>query len=318
MINSLDFEKNVHELEKKINDLRHLSDSSDINVSDEIERLKSKLDKNLNSIYEKLEPWQVVQVARHPDRPNFLEYVNELTEDFTTLAGDRKFGEDKALIGGLARFRGRSVVVMGQQKGRETEDRIIHNFGMAKPEGYRKAQRLMEMAEKFKLPIITLVDTAGAHPGVKAEERGQSEAIAKCIETMANLHVPVISTIIGEGGSGGAIALAVGNSVFMLENSIYSVISPEGCASILWRTAKKKKSAARALKLTSHDLKKLNVIDRIITEPIGGAHRYPKKTIRLVGDTIENELKLFSNIKPEKFKNQRYAKFMNIGRIMDI
>mgnify|MGYP001371838150 CR=1 FL=1 len=318
MITPLDFEKNVHELESKLNDLRNLSHSGDVNMNEEIERLKKKVEKSLKDLYANLDSWQIVQVARHPGRPNFLDYVEGLTVDFTPLAGDRNFAEDPAIIGGLCRFRGQSIVILGQQKGQDTESRLKHNFGMARPEGYRKARRLMEIADKFNLPLITLVDTAGAHPGIGAEERGQAEAIARCIETMSNLKVPVISTIIGEGGSGGAIAIAVGNVVMMLEYSIYSTISPEGCASILWRTVEKKKEAAKALKMTAADLKALNVIDCIIKEPLGGAHRYPQQAIASVGDAIEKELKKLALIKPEELKQQRHAKFLSMGRTIGL
>ena len=254
MHNFLDFEKPIAELEGKIEELRHLTGNDEVNIADEVARLQDKLTKLLQSTYGKLTAWQKTQVARHPDRPHFTDYVAHLFEGFTPLAGDRLFGEDEAIIGGLARLQGRSVMVIGHEKGRDTESRVKHNFGMAKPEGYRKAIRLMRMAERFGIPVITLVDTAGAFPGADAEARGQSEAIARSIEACLDIKVPLISVIIGEGGSGGAIALAVANSVMMLENSIYSVISPEGCASILWRSGDEAKTAAEALRLTAQDL----------------------------------------------------------------
>jgi len=272
----LDFEKPIAEIEGKIAELRHLSDSDGLNIAEEVSRLQTRVDRDLRQAYAKLTPWQKAQVARHPDRPHALDYINALIDDFMPLAGDRAFGEDSAIIGGLGRFKDRSVMVIGIEKGRDTETRIKHSFGMARPEGYRKARRLMELADKFGIPVVTLVDTAGAYPGVDAEERGQAEAIARCIETCLGIRVPLVSLIIGEGGSGGAIALAVGNVVLMMEHSIYSVISPEGCASILWRDGKEASVAAEALKITAQDLERLGVIDGIIPEPIGGAHRAPQ------------------------------------------
>lgn len=289
-MNFLDFEKPIAELEGKIEELRHLADTGEINIADEVGRLQGKLQKMLVTTYAKLTPWQKTQVARHPDRPHFLDYVGALVEDFTPLAGDRSFAEDRAIIGGLGRFRGRSVMVIGHEKGHDTESRVRHNFGMARPEGYRKARRLMQMADRFKLPIVTLVDTAGAYPGVDAEARGQAEAIARCIETCLDVRVPLISLIIGEGGSGGAIALATGNTVLMLEHAIYSVISPEGCAGILWRSGDNAKDAAEALKLTAQDLLKLGVVDDIVAEPLGGAHRDRKAAIAAVGDALDRAL----------------------------
>lgn len=315
MMMPLDFEKNVHQLEGKLKELLSLSDAGEINITDEVKRLDHKVKKLLRSTYSKLTPWQKVQVARHPERPNFLEYTKALIEDFVELSGDRTFGDDHAILGGLGRFRGTPVVIMGHQKGRTTEDRVKHNFGMARPEGYRKTKRLMELADRFKLPVITLVDTAGAHPGLDAEERGQSEAIARSIETMASLKVPVISTITGEGGSGGAIAIAVANRVYMLEHAVYSVISPEGCAAILWRTRDKKDVAAAALKLTSKDLSKLGIIDKIITEPLGGAHRNTEKTIKRVGQAIENALSELTPLSGVELQQQRREKFLAMGRM---
>ena len=284
----LEFEKPIAELEGKIEELRHLTDTGDINIAEEVSKLQSKVDKLLRQTYAKLAPAQKVQVARHPNRPHCMDYIDGLVEDFTPLAGDRGFAEDRAVIGGIGRFRGRSVMVIGQEKGHDTESRVRHNFGMAKPEGYRKAIRLMELADRFKLPVITLVDTAGAYPGVGAEERGQAEAIAKSIDTCLRLKVPMVATVIGEGGSGGAIALAAADRVMMLEHAIYSVISPEGCASILWRTNTAAAEAAAALRLTAQDLKDLGVIDRVIAEPIGGAHRDRDEIMTAVGNAIED------------------------------
>src|SRR5471030_1960701 len=271
----LDFEKPIAELEAKIEELRHVGDQGTLNIADEVSRLEAKTDRLLRQTYAKLTPWQKVLVARHPARPHGLDYIGRLIDDFTPLAGDRAFAVDRAIIGGLGRFRGRSVVVIGHEKGDDTDARVRHNFGMARPEGYRKARRLMELAERFGLPVLTLVDTAGAYPGIDAEARGQAEAIARAIDNCLKLRVPLVSTVIGEGGSGGAIALAAGNVVLMLEHAIYSVISPEGCSSILWRSAENTQDAAEALRLTAHDLLRLGVIDAIVPEPLGGAHRGP-------------------------------------------
>lgn len=310
----LEFEKPVLELEGKIAELKHMTRSDDaVDMSDEIARLETKAQKTLKTMYDRLSPQEKVQVSRHPERPHFGDYIKHMIEDFTPLAGDRLFGEDEALIGGLGRFRGRSCVVMGQEKGSDTDSRIRHNFGMARPEGYRKAQRLMDMADRFKLPIISLVDTAGAYPGVGAEERGQSEAIAKSIEKCLEVKVPVISVIIGEGGSGGAIAIATANKVYMLENSIYSVISPEGCASILWRSAEYAKTAAEALKLTAQDLKSLGIIDGIIKEPLGGAQRNHSECITAVGDQIEQGLTELDSLDGLVVRARRRQKFLEIG-----
>lgn len=267
----LEFEKPILELEGKILELRNVDSGSAVNLAEEIARMQAKADRLLRQTYSKLSADQKVQVARHQERPHFLDYISSIIDDFMPLAGDRNFAEDNALIGGLGRFRGQSCIIMGHEKGHDTESRIKHNFGMARPEGYRKAQRLLKMAQQFQIPVITLVDTAGAYPGVGAEERGQSEAIAKSIETCLRTEVPIVSVIIGEGGSGGAIAIAVADRVYMLEHSIYSVISPEGCASILWRSANYAKDAAEALKLTAQDLYEFKLIDGIISEPIGGA-----------------------------------------------
>lgn len=308
----LEFEKPIVELETKVLELRAM-DGGGVNLKDEIARVQAKAQRIMAQTYSKLAPEQKVQVARHPDRPHFINYVSRLIQDFTPLAGDRVFSEDAALVGGLGRFRGRSCVVIGQEKGHDTTTRIRHNFGMAKPDGYRKAQRLMAMAHQFKLPIITLVDTAGAYPGVEAEERGQSEAIAKSIESCLRAETPLISTIIGEGGSGGAIAIATADKIAMLEHSIYSVISPEGCASILWRSAEFAHEAARALKLTAQDLKQFGIIDAIITEPVGGAHRDHEATIDSVGDYIEKTMIELDPIDGHILKTRRRQKFVEMG-----
>jgi len=310
----LDFEKPIAELEGKIAELRHLSDSDGLNIAEEVSRLQTRVDRDLRQAYGKLTPWQKAQVARHPDRPHALDYIRALIEDFMPLAGDRQFGDDQAIVGGLGRFKGRSVMVIGIEKGRDTETRIKHSFGMARPEGYRKARRLMELADRFGIPVITLVDTAGAYPGVDAEERGQAEAIARCIETCLHIRVPLISLIIGEGGSGGAIALAVGNVVLMMEHSIYSVISPEGCASILWRDGEQAKVAAEALKITAQDLERLGVIDGIIPEPIGGAHRAPEAVFNAVRDTLEMHLNDMVRVEAGQLRARRRDKFLQIGR----
>jgi acetyl-CoA carboxylase carboxyl transferase subunit alpha len=313
-MNFLDFEKPIAELEGKIEDLRHMGDGDGLNIAEEVARLQGKVEKRLREIYSKLTPWQKTQVARHPDRPHCLDYVAALIDDFQPLAGDRGFAEDAAVIGGIGRFRGRSVMVIGQEKGHDTESRVKHNFGMAKPEGYRKARRLMEMADRFGLPIVTLVDTAGAYPGVGAEERGQAEAIARSIETCLNVRVPLVSVIIGEGGSGGAIALATGNVVMMLEHSVYSVISPEGCASILWRSGDQAQTAAEALKLTAQDLKRLGVIDEVLAEPLGGAHRSRETTMTDVADAIDRHLGELVRIDPGVLRARRRDKFLAMGR----
>jgi acetyl-CoA carboxylase carboxyl transferase subunit alpha len=314
MQNFLDFEKPIAELEGKISELRHLSDSGDLNIADEVAKLQGKADKLLRQTYAKLTPWQKTQVARHPDRPHFSDYVTRLIEDFTPLAGDRSFAEDQAIIGGIGRFRGNSVMIIGQEKGADTQGRIRHNFGMARPEGYRKARRLMEMADHFGLPVVTLVDTAGAYPGVGAEERGQAEAIARSIEACLKIKVPLVSAIIGEGGSGGAIALAAANKVFMLEHAVYSVISPEGCASILWRSAEQAKEAAEALKLTASDLLKLGVIDDVIKEPLGGAHRGAAETIDALGDALDAALAELIDVDGVLLRQRRREHFLEMGK----
>ncbi len=311
----LDFEAPVAELEGKIAELRALAQGdASMSIADEVKSLEKKASKNLADIYAALEPWQKSQVARHPERPHALDYIARLITDFVPLAGDRKFGEDEAIVGGLGRFRGRSCVVIGQEKGNDTQSRLRHNWGMAKPEGYRKAVRLMETADRFGLPVITLVDTSGAYPGVDAEERGQAEAIARSTDCCLSLGVPLVSLVIGEGGSGGAIAIATGNSVLMMEHAIYSVISPEGAASILWRDAGRAKDAAAALKITAQDLKKLGVIDEIVPEPLGGAHRNPEAAIAAGGDAIARALQALEGVSSEVLRTQRREKFLGIGR----
>jgi len=309
----LDFERPIAELEGKIDELRHLSTDSGLNIAEEVARLEAQANRLLQQSYGRLTPWQKVQVARHPDRPHASSYIAALITDLVPLAGDRAFGEDHAVIGGIGRFRGRSVLVIGTEKGADTESRLKHNFGMARPEGYRKARRLMRLAERFDLPLLTLVDTAGAYPGVDAEARGQSEAIARAIETCLDIRVPVVSAIIGEGGSGGAIALAAANTVLMLEHAIYSVISPEGCASILWRDAAHAPQAAEALKLTAPELLRLGIIDRVVPEPLGGAHRLPQKAIAAVGDAIDEILAPLLLMDGNRLREERRRKFLAIG-----
>ena len=313
MHNFLDFEKPIAELEGKIEELRHLSDDGEINIAEEVVKLQAKADRLLRQSYGRLTAWQKTQVARHPDRPRLTDYLGDLIEDFAPLAGDRLFAEDRAIIGGIGRFRGFSTVILGQEKGADTDSRVKHNFGMARPEGYRKAQRLMHLAERFDLPIICLVDTAGAYPGVGAEERGQAEAIARCMEISLGLHVPMISVIIGEGGSGGAIALATANRLLMLEHSVYSVISPEGCASILWRSSEHAQDAAEALKLTAQDLHKLGIIDEIVPEPLGGAQRGRREAIDAVGAAIERHLFELCRHDGDTLRKQRREKFLQMG-----
>ena len=308
MHNYLDFEKPIAELEGKIEELRHQPGSEGVNIADQVSELQAKVGKLLAQTYAKLTPWQKTQVARHHDRPHALDYVTVLIEDFTPLAGDRLFAEDPAVIGGLGRFNGASLVVIGTENGR-----VKHNFGMARPEGYRKAQRLMKLGDRFGLPVITLVDTPGAYPGVDAEARGQAEAIARSVETCIGLKVALISVIIGEGGSGGAMALTAANTVLMQEHAIYSVISPEGCASILWRDGDKAIEAAEALKLTADDLLKLGVIDRIIAEPLGGAHRDKQAAIAAVGAAIEDALGDLAGIAGEVLKARRREKYLEMG-----
>ncbi len=309
----LDFEKTIAELEGKIEELRHLNDGGDVSIVDEVERLQTRVNRELTQIYSNLTAWQKVQVARHPARPHCLDYVSALVSDFTPLAGDRTYAEDHAIIGGLGRINGQSVVVIGQEKGHDTESRVKHNFGMARPEGYRKAQRLMELADRFGLPVVTLVDTAGAYPGIGAEERGQAEAIARSIEVCLNLRVPIVSLVIGEGGSGGAIAIAVADQVLMMEHAVYSVISPEGCASILWRDGKFATDAANALKLTAQDLLQLGVIDEIVSEPLGAAHRGGDRAIRAAGKAIAEALSDLCGTDGAVLRQNRRKKFLKMG-----
>lgn len=313
----LDFEKPVAEIEAKIEELAALAEASGadaISQGVELSRLKTKAENQLATIYSKLDPWQKTQVARHQDRPRFRDYVASLVTDFIELSGDRKYGEDAAILGGTGKFMGRPVLVMGHEKGRTTQDRLKHNFGMARPEGYRKAVRLMDLADKFGLPVVSFVDTAGAYPGIGAEERGQAEAIARSTERCITLGVPMVAVIAGEGGSGGAIAIAAANKVLMLEHSIYSVISPEGAASILWKDSARAKDAATAMKITAQDLIDLKVIDNIIKEPIGGAHREPGAAIATVGAAIAEALDDLSTLNPDEIRAQRRDRFLAIGR----
>ncbi len=314
MATFLDFEKPIAELQSRINELRETAAGGEVDIAAEIARLQAKSDKFLKDAYSKLTPWQKTLVARHPERPHFKHYVAGLIEDFTPLGGDRAFADDAAIIGGLGRFRGRRVLVIGHEKGDDTASRLKHNFGMGKPEGYRKAIRLMRLADKFGLPIITLVDTSGAFPGVQAEERGQAEAIARSTEQCLSVGVPVIASILGEGGSGGAVALAAGNSVLMMEHAIYSVISPEGCASILWRTAEKAADAAEAMKVTAQHLKELRVVDTVVPEPLGGAHRDSAAAIAALGDAIAAALAQYEGMPREGLRQARRAKFLAMGR----
>lgn len=313
MVYHLDFEKPVLELEGKIAELRGMDKTGNVSLADEVLKMQEKAEKILHQTYSKLSADQKVLVARHPERPHFKDYITRLITDFTPLAGDRNFAEDHALIGGLGRFKGRACVILGQEKGHDTQTRIHHNFGMSRPEGYRKAQRLMRMAHQFNLPVITLIDTAGAYPGVGAEERGQSEAIAKSIETCFQIEVPLVSVIIGEGGSGGAIAIAAADRIMMLEHSVYSIISPEGCASILWRSAEFSKDAAQALKLTAQDLKQLGIIDEIIEEPVGGAHRDPARAIDSVGLYIDKAISELQKTDGPLLRARRRKKFLEMG-----
>ncbi len=309
----LDFEKPIAELDARVTDLRETAEAGSLNIGAEIERLEAKSAKLLRDTYARLTPWQKTQVARHPERPHFKDYIAALVEDFVPLSGDRAFGEDQAIVGGLGRIHGRKVMVIGHEKGDDTASRLKHNFGMAKPEGYRKAIRLMRLADRFGLPVVTLVDTAGAFPGVQAEERGQAEAIARSTEECLALTVPLVAAIVGEGGSGGAIAIAAANRVLMLEHSVYAVISPEGCASILWRSADRAADAAEAMRVTAADLKQLGVIDRIVAEPVGGAHRDPASAIASVGAAIAEELETLSRLSPGEVRAERRAKFLTIG-----
>ncbi|TZG27906.1 acetyl-CoA carboxylase carboxyltransferase subunit alpha [Sphingomonas montanisoli] len=309
----LEFEKPIAELQAKIAELRDTADAGDIDIGAEIAKLEAKSDKLLRDTYTKLSPWQKTQVARHPERPHFKHYVAGFVTDFMPLAGDRAFADDQAILGGFGRINGRRVMVIGHEKGDDTASRIRHNFGMAKPEGYRKAIRLMQLADRFGLPVVSLVDTSGAFPGIQAEERGQAEAIARSTEQCLALGVPMIAAVVGEGGSGGAIAIAAANRVLMFEHAVYSVISPEGCASILWRTGDKAPEAAEAMKVTASDLKGLGVVDRIVPEPVGGAHRDPAAAIEALGKAIDEELASFKNQSAKSIRASRQDKFLKIG-----
>jgi acetyl-CoA carboxylase carboxyl transferase subunit alpha len=310
----LDFEKPIAELEGKIEELRRATDEGGIDVAEEVAKLRDKAQALLKSTYAKLSPWQKTLVARHPDRPHASDYIAALVEDFTPLAGDRAFADDAAVIGGLGRFQGRAVAVLGTEKGKDTDSRVRHNFGMARPEGYRKARRIIDLAGRFGMPILSFVDTAGAFPGIDAEARGQAEAIARSIEACLDAPVPFVATIIGEGGSGGAIALAAADRVLMLEHAVYSVISPEGCASILWRDAAQAATAAEALKLTAEDLRRLALVDQVVPEPMGGAHRDPAATIRAVGETVAECLVPLLALDGAALRARRREKFLEMGR----
>jgi acetyl-CoA carboxylase carboxyl transferase subunit alpha len=310
----LDFEQPIAELEAKIDELRFVQDDSAVDISEEIDRLQKKSQGLLKEIYAKLTPWQVSQLARHPQRPYTLDYIGEMFTDFHELHGDRSFADDLSIIGGLARFNGQSVMVLGHQKGRDTKERSLRNFGMSKPEGYRKALRLMKLAEKFGVPVFTFVDTPGAYPGIDAEERGQSEAIGHNLYEMSQLKVPIVTTIIGEGGSGGALAIAVADTVLMLQYATYSVISPEGCASILWKSADKAPDAAEALGLTAHRLKALGVIDKIVAEPLGGAHRDPKQMAVMLKRALADSLRQFQGLKTKELLAARHARLLAYGK----
>lgn len=314
----LSFEQPIAELDAKIEELRFVQDDSAVDISEEIERLAKKSQQLTKEIYAKLSPWQVSQIARHPQRPYTLDYVNEIFTDFHELHGDRTYADDTAIVGGLARFNGQPCMIIGHQKGRDTKERVYRNYGMPMPEGYRKAMRLMKLAEKFNLPIFTFVDTPGAFPGVGAEERGQSEAIGHNLYLMADLKVPLIATIIGEGGSGGALAIAVGDAILMLQYSIYSVISPEGCASILWKTAERAADAADALGLTANRLKSLGLIDKIVSEPVGGAHRDPKQMAAMLKRALADTLRQFQGVKPQDLLEARMQKILGYGQYKDI
>ncbi|MGB0625105.1 MAG: acetyl-CoA carboxylase carboxyltransferase subunit alpha [Alphaproteobacteria bacterium] len=314
MAHFLDFERPLAELEGQIEELRRLSDDGDLNIAEEVGKLEEKVDRELRQTYGRLSAWQKVQVARHPSRPKCRDYVAALITEFVPLAGDRLYAEDNALVSGMGRYRGRPVVVLGQEKGNDTESRVHHNFGMARPEGYRKAQRLMELANRFNMPILSFVDTSGAYPGVGAEERGQSEAIARAIQVSLGLEVPFVSVVIGEGGSGGAIAIATANTVLMMEHAVYSVISPEGCASILWRDGERAQDAAEALKITAQDLAGLNLIDGIVPEPLGGAHREPEAAIAAVDAAVDAAMRSMDGMDGPALLAQRREKFLNLGK----
>ena len=310
----LDFEQPIAELQQKIDELRYVHEDSAVDISDEITRLTKKSQQLTRDIYSKLTAWQIAQVARHPQRPYTQDYINGMFAEFRELHGDRTYADDPAIIGGLARFNGIPCMVLGQQKGRDTKEKIHRNFGMPRPEGYRKAQRLMKLADRFRLPVVTLVDTPGAYPGLDAEARGQAEAIASSIDTCLAIGVPLVSVVIGEGGSGGALAIASADKVFMLENAVYSVITPEGCASILWRSNANAQDAAEAMKVTAQDLKKLEVIDDVIPEPMGGAHRSPDETIDTVGKVVSEALGQLAELDPDTLRRQRQDKFLAMGK----
>jgi len=313
----LEFEQPVAELETKIEELRYVQSESAVDISEEIDRLSKKSVQLTKDIYASLSPWQVTQISRHPQRPYTLDYVNECFTDFQELHGDRHFADDLSMIGGMARFNGQACIVIGHQKGRDTKERGLRNFGMSRPEGYRKALRLMKLAEKFGLPVFTFVDTPGAYPGIGAEERGQSEAIGRNIFEMAQLEVPIICTIIGEGGSGGALAISVGDQMLMLQYSIYSVISPEGCASILWKTSERASDAAEALGITAHRLKSLGLVDKIVSEPVGGAHRDTKQMAAFLKRALGDALRQVSDLKPKELLERRYERLQSYGRFND-
>lgn len=313
----LEFEQPIAELESKIEELRYVQNESAVDISEEIERLDKKSHQLTKDIYANLSPWQVTQIARHPQRPYTLDYVNEIFTDFQELHGDRAFADDASIVGGLARFNGQACMVLGHQKGRDTRERALRNFGMSRPEGYRKALRLMKLAEKFGLPVFTFVDTPGAYPGIGAEERGQSEAIGRNIFEMAQLEVPIITTIIGEGGSGGALAISVGDQVLMLQFSVYSVISPEGCASILWKTSERASDAAEALGITAHRLKALGLVDKIVSEPVGGAHRDSRHMASQLKRALVDALRQVSDLKVKDLLQRRYERLQSYGRFSD-
>lgn len=312
----LDFEKPIYELERRIEELKNMTQEGDMDISSEIRVLEKKTRKQIRDVYSKLNRWQRTQLARHPDRPYTMDYINYILTDFFELHGDRNFADDHSIVGGLARLDGIPVIVLGQHKGRDTKEKIYRNFGMAHPEGYRKALRLMKMAEKFNRPVITFLDTPGAFPGIGAEERGQAEAVARNLREMADLKVPIVTAVIGEGGSGGALGIGVGNKVLMMENAIYSVISPEGCASILWRTAEKAQDAAEALKITAFDLKKLKVIDEIVKEPLGGAQRHPERAASVLRRALRRNLKELMRLSSDELVEQRYNKFRVMGEFV--
>ncbi len=313
----LDFEQPIAELETKIEELRYVQTESAVDISDEIDQLSKKSQQLTKEIYSDLSPWQVTKIARHPERPYTMDYIGEIFTDFIELHGDRHFADDQSIVGGLARFNGQPCVVLGHQKGRDTKERAARNFGMSRPEGYRKALRLMKTAEKFKLPVFTFVDTPGAYPGIDAEERGQSEAIGRNIYEMAQLQVPIISTIIGEGGSGGALAISVADQVLMLQYSVYSVISPEGCASILWKTGEKASEAAEAMGITAHRLKALGLVDKIVNEPVGGGHRDPKQMAAFLKRALGDAWRQVSDLKPRELLDRRYERLQSYGRFTD-